>query len=181
MLKERKLSPYLILSIIIHASLLAVSTPTPKMQNKQLQTVELQTGNSKKGDKDKQLGKVQERSNKHSIIPKAPVSQQVFPINIKDGYYGIGITILDMSAFVEYRGVLASGRRILEVIEGYPAYNHNLQSGDIIVAVNGEIMDGTREMIIGVDTTPIVLTIYRNGNFINVTIERDFILYDKRH
>ncbi len=85
-------------------------------------------------------------------------------------YVGIGINVF----YDENKVILG------EAIKGYPSENSGLQIGDIVVAVNGERVEGygldkVTSLIKGEEGTTVDITVLRNGEEYTYTIERAVI------
>ena len=88
---------------------------------------------------------------------------------MQNAYVGIGVTITMQES--------DGGMRIEAVTAGGPAEEAGLQVGDLITAVEGEStvtlgMEGTRGKVKGEEGTRVTLTILRDGDTFDVSVER---------
>jgi S1-C subfamily serine protease len=116
-----------------------------------------------------------------NIIPKSTNTNRTDKAKI--GFYGIGaIYVVDVGDYTPGAGKYV--QCLINVIEGYPAYNAGLKVNDVIVAVNGQTMSDTtsaHEKIIGQQGGYVTLTVYRPSTHktFTVRVDRAFIETDK--
>lgn len=99
-----------------------------------------------------------------------------YTISNSDGYLGVQSAEITKDNFAQYGLSAVRGVAVKEVVEGSPAQQAGLQTGDVIIAINGDSITGTRKLTrliseIAPDHTARV-TVFRNGSEreINVTV-----------
>ena len=95
---------------------------------------------------------------------------------IEKGYISkpyIGVSVMDVSEQTQVYGVPA-GAAIQELVEGGPAEEAGLQVGDVITAVDGTAISGSKELKSAIGEAEVnqemILTIYRQGQILDVTL-----------
>lgn len=95
---------------------------------------------------------------------------------IENGYIAkpyIGVSVEDVSQETQSYG-LPKGAAVKNITEGSPAADAGLKENDIITAVNGEEVSGSRDLVNAVGDASsgdeLVLTVYRQGESIEVKI-----------
>ncbi len=98
---------------------------------------------------------------------------------IEKGYISkpyIGVTVGNVSADYQIYG-LPQGAAVQSVTEGGPASAAGLAAGDIITQVNGQEIAGSDDLVSlvqGANPGDIMnLTVYRQGNILNLTVTID--------
>jgi serine protease Do len=91
------------------------------------------------------------------------------------GYLGITVTNVDQDTADAFRLKDRRGALVQEVLEGHAADKGGVQHGDVILSIDGEPVDDTRELIDTVSALPpgtaIKLSVVRNGERITLTVE----------
>ena len=95
---------------------------------------------------------------------------------IENGYIAkpyIGVSVEDVSQETQSYG-LPKGAAVKNITEGSPAADAGLKENDIITAVNGEEVSGSRDLVNAVGDASsgdeLVLTVYRQGESFEVKI-----------
>lgn len=176
---------YLLLSFIIHASLLVGLTlgsenKVEKKSNKQGQNGRADSFGTilpKVVDIDLVDAPIKLQKKVNIARPK-PAKEKIRPKRGDFGYWGIGIYVSYQIPPVYYNGIYYPASKITNVIPGNPAWINGLQSGDLIFMVNGNTLD--REDIRGSEKGKLRLGIKRGRSILFITIERDWIETSKR-
>lgn len=99
--------------------------------------------------------------------------------NLKSGVelQQLGLVVQDVSNVYRQYQNLPQGLFVLDVTEGSPAHRANICVGDILVAINGTVLD-SQWLSQGCITTsvpdqPVLLTMLRNGLHINVSLNME--------
>lgn len=101
-----------------------------------------------------------------------PASEyQTYEEHVQNAYAGVGMTILDWDG---------EGFPVASVAENSPAENGGVQVGDKLCCADGVDLTGmeiseVQQMVKGEPNTPILLTFLRDGNQLDVTLQRAII------
>jgi membrane-associated protease RseP (regulator of RpoE activity) len=112
----------------------------------------------------------------HIVAPNdlpSPVSK---PLK-KKGYYGIGVYVSSTLEAIVCDTTDYVGMKITLPVTGYPAEQAGIVSGDIILAVNGNPVSNTND-VVGKDESEVTLTLCHNGMIKYLNLKRTFIYND---
>jgi putative serine protease PepD len=88
---------------------------------------------------------------------------------VEHAFLGVTLNTIDSSNASQYGTTVDAGARIEEVVQGSPASDAGLQSGDIIVGVDGASISSAAEMVIEI-----------RGHFVGDTITVEFVRAGER-
>lgn len=81
-----------------------------------------------------------------AMLPSSPVASQPSSSFMSNAQHGVlGITVED-SQGLPTNGQILRGAQVVGVVSGSPAANAGIQTGDILVSVNGNVTYGAREL-----------------------------------
>lgn len=105
-----------------------------------------------------------------TIIEKSPDGTS----KSKYGYFGIGIQNNGWR-WVIYNGIRYYSIIAADVMAGYPAAQSGIATGDAIFLVDGKAFTSDND-IISTGPTPVTLKLLRNGQFLDITLTREWIV-----
>ncbi|MFQ5526789.1 MAG: Do family serine endopeptidase [Thermoanaerobaculia bacterium] len=94
---------------------------------------------------------------------------------VRRGYLGVGVNDLDRDAAEAFGLTSTDGAMVTQVMPGQPADKAGINHGDIVLGVDGEPIQNTRELIDYVSSKApgeaVELDVLRNGKRLNRTVE----------